>query len=183
MASTTTPGFLFGRERIAVEKIRVKPTLRSKLDQDIKSQKQLRVNYDGILGCDQCFLPCRYFTWNWALLLEVAWKDFLPQWAYLWPLKLMKKKKKEWGSLYRHHYSKHWILARLEQEPWKWAISKFHRIIWIWGMNVIHWFQSIAQSLLNKISMKFHHFLSSFLGDSNTNGSQFEEGVFEEKLH
>ena len=42
-------------EEIAVEKIRVKPTLRSKLDQDIKSQKQLRVNYDGILGCDQCF--------------------------------------------------------------------------------------------------------------------------------
>lgn len=102
-------------------------------------------------------------------------KRFPPTMVYLWPLKLMKKKKKNEevyiGTIIANIGScKAWARA-MEIGPYQ----GFHRIIWIWGVNVIHWFQSIAPSLLNKISMKFHHFLSSFLGDSNTNGSQFEE--------
>ena len=59
----------------------------------------------------------------------------------------------------------------------------FHRIIWIWGVNVIHRFQSIAPSLLNTISMKFHHFYQASWVILIHMDHSLRKIVLEEKLH
>lgn len=85
------------------------------------------------------------------------------------------EKKKEWGSLYRHHYSKHWILQGLSKSHGNWAISRIPQDYLNMGCECNTLIPEHCSKPTEQNSMKFHHFLSSFLGDSNTNGSQFEE--------